>query len=1227
MSATKPVSDNHLIDMLPVHLPCDPRSPRAEYDSLLKSKAVIAVDHGYDGPVKINNALTGRFGFQGDVARWGITGGNRAYFLSFGMGKTVIQIQTLLSILKAFPGGDALIVCPLGVRGEFVHDALKFFKLKLEYLRTNAEYDAALKDRPSVESKPGRIYLTNYERVRDGDIDPNRFVAVSLDEAAVLRSFGSKTYQTFLTLFDKVRFKFVATATPSPNRFKELIHYAAFLGVMDSGQALTRFFKRDSSQAGNLTIHPHKVREFRLWLATWAVFVQKPSDMCDSRGVPYSDEGYDLPPARITKHRLPADHATAGFDSWGQGKLIRDAATSLQDASKEKRDSIGVRVARMVEIVKGYQQPDGSYPQFIVWCELNDEQDAVERALKGLGITVCTLRGADRDETDYMESELQQWKDGNRTAFVSKLSMYGAGVNFQQCHISINLGLNHKFYQFIQGVMRVQRFGQQHEVDLHLVYTEAEDGIYEDLMEKWEQHKELHCEMAAIIKEYGLSKIKIGAEMQRSIGVTRQEHKGQLFTCVNNDCVDEMDRLAENSVGLAVSSWPFSDHYEYTESYEDFGHNDGDRGFFAQMDHLTPKVIRALQPGRMYCVHAKDRIVYGSVSGDGMYTVNPFSDKCVAHCIKHGLRFCGRITVVTDVVRENGQTYRLGWSENAKDGTKMGVGSSEYVLLFRKLPSDKANSYADVPVVKSKEDYTRARWQFDAHAFWRSRGDRFLTPEEVAGMPMDQVRSFWRSYTDRKVYNFEEHVEVAKAMDNLGILPSSFMALDVVNPGAGNVWDDITRMRTLNTEQGRKGWEQHVCLAVGSLVLTKERGYVSIQDVLVGEHALTHMGRWRAVLAVQNTGIRPAITVRAQGVPGLTLTPDHKLWLRQSKRVREREGAEYAEPEWVEAKDSLVGGYVNFKLPPVDEGTPHSFLDWWIIGRWLADGHWETRGGISISCGRHETDTLIESLQGHAGAVRDTGTSHQITVTNSKTIRDVLRHCGHGASGKHLPPEAFTMPTDAARALLTGYLSGDGHFDPERNRYSASSVSKTLALGIAFLAQRAFGAIASVYAGRPERDSEIEGRSVKCKQDWIISFDVAAGDRYKQPFVLADGAWKKVRGLEGAGEVETWNLRVDEDESFTAEGCIVKNCPLQLDIVERLIERYSNPGDLVLDMFGGLGTVAYCAVLAGRRGYSIELSEGYWKDSISYCRAAEQKVSMPSLFDSLPEELLDSRDH
>jgi len=312
------------------------------------------------------------------------------------------------------------------------------------------------------------------------------------------------------------------------------------------------------------------------------------------------------------------------------------------------------------------------------------------------------------------------------------------------------------------------------------------------------------------MQEFGLNNARRSDEMGRSIGVTRQVHQGVGWKAANNDCVLEMEHVESDSLDLVVTSWPFSDHYEYSPSYNDFGHNDGDRGFFEQMEYLTPEILRALKPGRMYCVHAKDRLLYGSVTGLGMYSVNPFSDKCVEHLRRHGLIFCGRITIVTDVVRENNQTYRLGWTEKCKDATKMGVGSPEYVLLFRKLPTDRANSYADQPVVKSKKDYTRSRWQFDASPFWRSSGNRFLAAHEVEKMSAKAVKRVWHKFNAENVYSHPEHVEIAEKLEAKGMLPATYMLLDPSSHSPW-CWDDVARMRTLNCEQARARQEQHIC--------------------------------------------------------------------------------------------------------------------------------------------------------------------------------------------------------------------------------------------------------------------------------------------------------------------------------------------------------------------------------------------------------------------------------
>lgn len=263
----------------------------SDYTAFLRAKIKMASFKGFE--LKPEAAHPILFPHQRDIVRWAVLGGNRAIFASFGLGKSVMQIEWLRQIVNQF-GGRGLIVCPLGVRQELIRDAA-MLGVTLTFIRSASEM---------VDGQA--FYITNYETVRDGKLDPALFSAVSLDEASVLRSFGSKTYQEFLPLFEGVRFKLVNTATPSPNRFKELIHYAGFLGVMDTGQALTRFFQRDSEKAGNLTLYPHKEQEFWLWVSSWAVFVQRPSDLG------YSDDGYDLPPLDVRYHEVPSDYSKAG---------------------------------------------------------------------------------------------------------------------------------------------------------------------------------------------------------------------------------------------------------------------------------------------------------------------------------------------------------------------------------------------------------------------------------------------------------------------------------------------------------------------------------------------------------------------------------------------------------------------------------------------------------------------------------------------------------------------------------------------------------------------------------------------------------------------------------------------------------------------------------------------------------------------------------------------------
>jgi DNA modification methylase len=327
--------------------------------------------------------------------------------------------------------------------------------------------------------------------------------------------------------------------------------------------------------------------------------------------------------------------------------------------------------------------------------------------------------------------------------------------------------------------------------------------------------------MGEIIREYRLNEIAIAKALERSIGIERIEVRGEGFTLINNDCVVETSQMPDNSVDLIVTSIPFSTQYEYTPSYNDFGHTDDDAHFWSQMDFLTPQLLRVLNPGRWAAVHVKDRIVPGGINGLGFQTLSSFHSDCITHFKKHGFAFMGMKTIVTDVVRENNQTYRLGWTEQCKDGTKMGVGVPEYLLIFRKPPSDNSNSYADKPVHKDKkewtadgwkneEGYSRARWQIDAHAFARSSGERLLTAEEIQGLPADQVYRIWRAYNATSLYDFEHHVRIAEGLEMKGALPPTFMLLPP-HSWHDDVWSDVARMLTMNTIQSQQGNEMHLC--------------------------------------------------------------------------------------------------------------------------------------------------------------------------------------------------------------------------------------------------------------------------------------------------------------------------------------------------------------------------------------------------------------------------------
>lgn len=761
-------------------------------------------------------------GHQNLIIRRALRDGKILVAAAFGLGKTQIGLEAVRAVHEK-TGKKVLFVAQLGVRHQFVNRDGPRLGMTLEYCRTDQEI---------IDSDADYI-ITNYERIRDGEnIHPqiHDFGAVIFDEGNIMRSLASVTYDVFKKCFADVPIQIILTATPAPNDYREIIYYANFLDVMDNGQSLTRWFGRNPDKAGDLKLLPQFEREFWLWVSTWAVFLNKPSDLG------FDDEGYNTPGIKVHWHRLPVDYSIAWkqVDSRGQARLIPQGSVSAADMSKNKHNSMQDRLDKAKQII------DETDDNVLLWHLFEYERGEIEKQIPG-ALTVYGSQSPDEKEAGIMAFE-----DGKVPILATKASIAGSGCNFQaHCHTNVFMSLNYSFNDLIQAIKRTDRFQQEHVVDVHFIYDESEDGIVASLKRKWAQYDALNLRMSRIIRKYGLNHKDICGALKRVVGVQRQVEEGKLFTLVLNDSVYEMEHIEDNSIDYMLTSIPFGNHYEYTTQVEDMGHNSTDNDFWEQMGYLIPLLYNKLKPGRKIDIHVKDRVLYGHQTPHGFTEISNFLGETKRELKKWGFIDCGHRTIVTDVVRENNSTYRLGWSECCKDSTKMGSGLPEYVVTFRKPPSNSEQQYADERVVHHKpgeigahcphcgwwgpryEDlevkvkivyniyqvqeeqevgrkcpvcsetvhrvrgnqYSKARWQLDAHSFWRSDGDSGISQE---------------------LYNYWEHLKEAEIDDEAGRLPSTFMKYPPQSPSPF-VWTDVNFMHGLQSKQVARRVRKHIC--------------------------------------------------------------------------------------------------------------------------------------------------------------------------------------------------------------------------------------------------------------------------------------------------------------------------------------------------------------------------------------------------------------------------------
>jgi hypothetical protein len=439
------------------------------YAEFLATKAIKPNPVGIRDGVKLPKALKP---FQVDVVRWALAQGRAAVFAGTGLGKTLMQLSWA-DAMHQHTGKPTLILTPLAVSHQTVREAAKF---KIKSCAYAAEQSEAKTN----------IVITNIDRV--GKFDMDQFGAIVIDESSVLKASDSKTRALLTDMCSGMPYKLCCTATPAPNDFVELGSHSEFLGVLNAKEMLATWFVHDGSgKATNAQNHGSKpTAEWRLkghaesdfwrWVSTWAVMIRHPRD------IGYDDAGYDLPP--LVKHQITVP--TSYESAVASGMLFAMEARTLQEQRAAARASIDSRVKAVADLVNA--QTDR---QWIVWCHLNDEADALVKAIPD----AVEVRGT--DDPDMKTERLLGFADAKFRVMVTKSKIAGMGMNYQSCHSMAFVGLNNSFEQVYQAIRRCWRFGQTKPVDVYMVAAETEGAVVSNLEAKEKAAEYMGNQLAA----------------------------------------------------------------------------------------------------------------------------------------------------------------------------------------------------------------------------------------------------------------------------------------------------------------------------------------------------------------------------------------------------------------------------------------------------------------------------------------------------------------------------------------------------------------------------------------------------------------------------------------------------------------------------------------------------------------------------------------------------------
>ena len=410
----------------------------ADYHDFLASKRR---QHGHRGPVIDPSELHPMLHeWQREATAWAIRKGRCAIFWDCGLGKTFAQIEWARHVAES-----SLILAPLSVARQTVREAEKI-NCNVRYIRSQREVDG-----------PG-VWITNYELI-DRFPDMKAFGAIVLDESSILKNVDGQTRRRLTDAARDIEFRLCCTATPAPNDIAELTNHAEFLGVMSRAEMLAAYFINDEK---DWRLKGHAAEPMYRWIATWAHALRSPADMG------YPAEGYALPDLTIVGQYVDAE-----IDA-GEGQLFRADLGGVGGRVQVRKQTLGARLERVSELAA-----DGK--QWIVWCGLNDEASGAASKIAG----AVNVEGS--WTPDAKAQALEAFQDGKIRVLVTKPSIAGFGMNFQNCSRMAFLGLSDSYESYYQAIRRCWRYGQRDAVEAHIIVSQLESQIVDNVTRKERQ--------------------------------------------------------------------------------------------------------------------------------------------------------------------------------------------------------------------------------------------------------------------------------------------------------------------------------------------------------------------------------------------------------------------------------------------------------------------------------------------------------------------------------------------------------------------------------------------------------------------------------------------------------------------------------------------------------------------------------------------------------------------